>query len=35
VVLFFGMPSMQSGFIELIKSTFRFMQALTGSGLGV
>lgn len=34
VVLLFGLPSMQTGFIELIKSSFQFMQALTGAGLG-
>ena len=34
VVLFFGLPSMQSGFVELMKSSFQFMQALTGAGLG-
>jgi flagellar biosynthetic protein FliR len=34
VVLFFGLPTMQSGFIDLMKSSFQFIQALTGSGLG-
>jgi flagellar biosynthetic protein FliR len=32
IVLFFGLPSMQSGFIELMKGSFQFMQALTGTG---
>jgi flagellar biosynthetic protein FliR len=35
VVLLFGLPSMQSGFIDLIKTSFQFMQALTGAGRGV
>lgn len=34
VVLFFGLPSMQSGFIDLMKSSFQFMLALTGAGRG-
>jgi flagellar biosynthetic protein FliR len=34
IVLFFGLPSMQTGFIELMKSAFQFVQALTGGGLG-
>jgi flagellar biosynthetic protein FliR len=34
VVLFFGLPSMQSGFIDLMKTSFQFMLALTGAGRG-
>jgi flagellar biosynthetic protein FliR len=32
VVLFFGLPSMQSGFVDLMKSSFQFIQALIGTG---
>jgi flagellar biosynthetic protein FliR len=34
VVLLFGLPSMQSGFTELMKTSFQFLQALTGTGVG-
>jgi flagellar biosynthetic protein FliR len=32
LVLFFGLPNMQTGFTALMKSAFQFMHALTGSG---
>jgi flagellar biosynthetic protein FliR len=33
IVLFFGLPTMQAGFIELMKSAFQFIQGLTAGGL--
>jgi flagellar biosynthetic protein FliR len=31
VVIFFGLPNMQSGFLELLNTTFHYMHAMTGT----
>jgi flagellar biosynthetic protein FliR len=31
VVIFFGLPNMQSGFVELLKTTFQYMHAMAGA----
>jgi flagellar biosynthesis protein FliR len=31
IVLFFGMPTLQNGFIELMRQTFQFVHSLTGT----
>jgi flagellar biosynthetic protein FliR len=32
IMLFFALPTMQSGFIDLMQQTFQFAQSLSGSG---
>jgi flagellar biosynthetic protein FliR len=32
VVLFFGLPNMQTAFVDLLKTTFQYLHAMTGTG---